>query len=104
MEAALSVFARKAGFDVHSSSADWPRKDEVPFDTQNRFMATLNHDHHGHSVIYLKGAPERILDMCSGEVTESGEVSGLNPVWGGGVGARSYKLLPHSPTRNGHDR
>ena len=78
MEAALSVFARKAGFDVHSSSADWPRKDEVPFDTQNRFMATLNHDHHGHSVIYLKGAPERILDMCSGEVTESGEVSGLN--------------------------
>ncbi|MDY6842302.1 MAG: HAD-IC family P-type ATPase, partial [Pseudomonadota bacterium] len=77
MEAALSVFARKAGFDVESSAADWPRKDEIPFDTENRFMATLNHDHHGHSLIYLKGAPERILDMCGSEVTESGEAREL---------------------------
>ena len=77
MEAALSVFARKAGFDVDGSAADWPRKDEIPFDTENRFMATLNHDHHGHSVIYLKGAPERILDMCNSEVAESGETSEL---------------------------
>lgn len=77
MEAALSVFARKARFDVDGSAADWPRKDEIPFDTQNRFMATLNHDHHGHSVIYLKGAPERILDMCTSEVAESGEAGEL---------------------------
>ncbi|WP_296934304.1 HAD-IC family P-type ATPase [uncultured Marinobacter sp.] len=77
MEAALSVFARKAGFDVENSAADWPRKDEIPFDTENRFMATLNHDHHGHSLVYLKGAPERILDMCVGEVAESGEAREL---------------------------
>ncbi|TYC57112.1 HAD-IC family P-type ATPase [Marinobacter sp. BW6] len=77
MEAALSVFARKAGFDADRSAVDWPRKDEIPFDTQNRFMATLNHDHHGHSVIYLKGAPERILDMCASEVAESGEAGEL---------------------------
>jgi len=78
MEAALSVFSRKAGFDVESSAADWPRKDEIPFDTQHRFMATLNHDHHGHSVIYLKGAPERILEMCASEVAESGETRELH--------------------------
>ncbi len=78
MEAALSVFARKAGFDVESGATHWPRKDEIPFDTQNRFMATLNHDHHGHSVIYLKGAPERILEMCASEVAESGETTALN--------------------------
>jgi len=78
MEAALSVFARKAGFDVDGSAAAWPRKDEIPFDTQNRFMATLNHDHHGHSAIYLKGAPERIFAMCAGEVTGAGEVVALN--------------------------
>ena len=82
MEAALSVFARKAGFDVDSSAADWPRKDEIPFDTEIRFMATLNHDHHGHSVVYLKGAPERILDMCASEVSESGEAVELRrAVW-----------------------
>ncbi|MBC7183875.1 MAG: HAD-IC family P-type ATPase, partial [Marinobacter sp.] len=78
MEAALSVFARKAGFDPERSSVEWPRKDEIPFDTQNRYMATLNHDHHGHSVIYLKGAPERILDMCVSEVAASGEARELN--------------------------
>jgi magnesium-transporting ATPase (P-type) len=77
MEAALSVFARKAGFDVENSAADWPRKDEIPFDTENRFMATLNHDHHGHCVVYLKGAPERILEMCASEVAESGEAGEL---------------------------
>ncbi|MBU2953200.1 cation-translocating P-type ATPase [Marinobacter sp. F3R08] len=82
MEAALSVFARKARFDVENSPTDWPRKDEIPFDTENRFMATLHHDHHGHSVVYLKGAPERILDMCASEVAESGEARELRRnVW-----------------------
>ncbi len=82
MEAALLVFARKEGFDVDDSARDWPRRDEIPFDTENRFMATLNHDHHGHSVIYLKGAPERVLEMCSGQVIDSGVVAELDqPFW-----------------------
>ncbi|MEW6025573.1 MAG: HAD-IC family P-type ATPase, partial [Pseudomonadota bacterium] len=29
------------------------------------FMATLNHDHAGHGFIYLKGAPERVLALCT---------------------------------------
>src|SRR5690554_228110 len=40
MEAALKVFASKAEFDVEASARDWPRVDEVPFDTNIRFMAT----------------------------------------------------------------
>lgn len=28
-------------------------------------MATLHHDHAGHSLIYVKGAPEEVLAMCS---------------------------------------
>ena len=27
-------------------------------------MATLHHDHENHGFIFVKGAPERILDMC----------------------------------------
>lgn len=73
MEAALKVFARKAEFDVEASARDWPRVDEVPFDTATRYMATLHHDHHGHQVAYLKGAPERILGMCTHEVAATGE-------------------------------
>lgn len=30
-------------------------------------MATLHHDHAGQAMVYLKGAPERILDMCEAE-------------------------------------
>ncbi|GGC64219.1 cation-translocating P-type ATPase [Marinobacter halophilus] len=82
MEAALKVFARKAEFDIDASSGDWPRVDEIPFDTRIRFMATLHHDHHGHDVAYLKGAPERILDMCTQEVTAAGDTVTMDhKVW-----------------------
>ena len=36
----------------------WPRTDEIPFDAQHRFMATLHHDHDGHATIFVKGAPD----------------------------------------------
>jgi len=41
-----------------------PRTDVIPFESQHRFMATLHHDHAGHGFVYLKGAPERVLEMC----------------------------------------
>jgi magnesium-transporting ATPase (P-type) len=64
-EAALVVAARKAGFEAVLESESWPRTDVIPFESEHRFMATLNHDHAGHGMIYVKGAPERILEMCS---------------------------------------
>ena len=66
-EAALVVAARKAGFESILESESWPRTDVIPFESEHRFMATLNHDHAGHGMIYVKGAPERILEMCSRE-------------------------------------
>ncbi len=78
MEAALKVFARKAEFDADDSAEGWRRVDEVPFDTRNRFMATLHHDHHGHGVAYLKGAPERLLDMCQVELSDNGDPVALD--------------------------
>jgi magnesium-transporting ATPase (P-type) len=42
-----------------------PRVDEIPFESEHRFMATLHHDHAGHSAVLLKGAPERVLDLCT---------------------------------------
>jgi len=78
MEAALKVFAGKAEFDHVDSASAWPRVDEIPFDTRLRFMATLHHDHHGHGVAYLKGAPERLLAMCESQVSVEGETETLN--------------------------
>ncbi|MDP3894209.1 HAD-IC family P-type ATPase [Nocardioides sp.] len=63
-EGALVTLALKAGLDQHELPADLPRIDEVPFESENRFMLTLHHDHHGRAALFLKGAPERVLEMC----------------------------------------
>ncbi|MDN3516326.1 cation-transporting P-type ATPase [Aquisalimonas lutea] len=64
-EAALVALAMKAGLDPVAHHDDNPRVDGIPFESEHRFMATLHHDHRGGRVILVKGAPERILDMCS---------------------------------------
>ncbi|MCC5979482.1 MAG: cation-transporting P-type ATPase [Salinarimonas sp.] len=71
-EAALIVLARKAGFDPDQENRDHPRLDSIPFSSERRYMATLNHDHEGNHVIYVKGAPERILEMCASEQGDEG--------------------------------
>jgi magnesium-transporting ATPase (P-type) len=64
-ESALLVLAVKAGLDPDAMASDFPRIDEVPFESERRYMATLHHDHEGHACILLKGAPERILELCT---------------------------------------
>ena len=63
-EGALVTFALKAGMDQTYFQSQFPRVDAIPFESQHRFMATLHRDHAGHSFVYLKGAPERVLEMC----------------------------------------
>lgn len=64
-EGALVVLGMKAGLDPSFQQDEWPRTDVIPFESEHRFMATLHHDRVGHAFIYLKGAPERVLDMCT---------------------------------------
>jgi len=65
MEGALVALAEKAGHDPQSVRGRHPRTDAIPFDSKHRFMASLNHDHAGHGAVFVKGAPERLLEMCS---------------------------------------
>ncbi|PKM31244.1 MAG: carbonate dehydratase [Gammaproteobacteria bacterium HGW-Gammaproteobacteria-11] len=82
MEGALLVLAAKAGLDLQHYPREWPRQDEVPFDADLRYMATLNHNHHGQTQILLKGAPEQIMALCSSVLTEGGSEQPLDvPRW-----------------------
>jgi magnesium-transporting ATPase (P-type) len=66
-EGALVVAARKAGLEARLEAEQRPRTDVIPFESEHRFMATLHHDHAGYGFVYIKGAPERMLDMCARE-------------------------------------
>jgi potassium/sodium efflux P-type ATPase len=72
-EAALIVFGVKCGIDKQLIGESWPRVDVIPFESQHRFMATLNHDHNGRRVIYIKGAPETLLEKCLWQRSNSGK-------------------------------
>lgn len=62
-EGALVSFALKAGLQQEQRS-QWPRLDELPFETQRRYMASL-HNIGGEMLLLAKGAPEAILAGCS---------------------------------------
>ncbi len=64
-EGALVTLAWKAGLDERYERDALPRTDVIPFESEHRFMATLHHDHAGHGLIYLKGAPERVFELCA---------------------------------------
>jgi len=63
-EGALVTLALKAGLDATTAREHAPRCDEIPFESEHCFMATLHHDHFGNAFVYLKGAPERVLALC----------------------------------------
>ena len=73
-EGALLAMALKADLDINLEKDKWPRTDVIPFESEHRFMATLHHDHSGHGLTYIKGAPERILDMCSKQLKGTEEI------------------------------
>jgi Ca2+-transporting ATPase len=63
-EAALVVAGQKAGLFAHSLRREHPRLDVIPFESETKFMATLNSLDGAHH-ISLKGAPETVLQRCS---------------------------------------
>ncbi|MEM7815588.1 MAG: calcium-transporting P-type ATPase, PMR1-type [Candidatus Aenigmatarchaeota archaeon] len=60
-EGALIVAAMKAGLSNIESL--YPRKQEIPFTSERKMMTTI-HSYHNKTVVFSKGAPERILSIC----------------------------------------
>jgi magnesium-transporting ATPase (P-type) len=66
MEGALIALAMKAGLNPEHARGEWPRLDEVPFDASYRFMATLHRAPDGEAMLFVKGAPEKLLELSPG--------------------------------------
>lgn len=71
-EGALVVAAAKAGLDKEQLEKSLPRLDEIPFQSEKQYMATL-HPAEGGRVAYVKGSPEKILGL-SKNILRSGKV------------------------------
>ncbi len=81
MEGALVAFAMKAGNDVDKTRRQRPRIDEIPFEAERRYMATLNRFTDDGAIIFVKGAPERVMDMCDRQLERRGEVAVDRSYW-----------------------
>ncbi|MFH6689985.1 cation-transporting P-type ATPase [Cellulosimicrobium funkei] len=67
-EGALRTLGMKAGVDP----TGWRRVAVVPFESENKFMATLDADPDGGLHVHVKGAPDRVLDRCATQVAPDG--------------------------------
>ena len=94
-EAALAVAARKAGMERAVALREQPRADVVPFESERRFMATLHGG--GRSVVYVKGAVERVLAMCDRRLGSDGRPAPLDEdsimAAAEAMGARGQRVL-----------
>ncbi|HZV78885.1 MAG TPA: HAD-IC family P-type ATPase [Candidatus Binatus sp.] len=72
-EGALHPFASKLGMDQQAEKAAFPRIDAIPFESEHKFMATLHKSADGKLLLFVKGAPEVILDRCTLQQTAEGQ-------------------------------
>ncbi len=62
-EAALIISAIKGGLEIEVEKERYKQIALIPFESERGYMATL-HIHKGKKYIYVKGAPERVIEMC----------------------------------------
>jgi cation-transporting ATPase F len=73
-EGALLVVAEKAGLTARTLAEEFPRVAELPFASERQYMATVHQSlRTGDRTLCVKGAVERVLDLCGGQLDPSGE-------------------------------
>jgi P-type Ca2+ transporter type 2C len=70
VDLAFLVLAAKQGFDHQQADRDFPELSRIPYESENAFSACINRID-GESHIHVKGSAERVLSMCSSNVTDN---------------------------------
>ncbi|MFZ3171323.1 MAG: cation-translocating P-type ATPase [Carboxydocellales bacterium] len=76
-EGALLVAATKAGWD-RKRLREWKRIKEYPFDSIRKQMSVIVEDVSKQRLLFVKGAPEMLLDRCVSWLDAKGETLPLN--------------------------
>lgn len=74
VDVAMLVLAHKIGITRNEALLDRPLLEQIPFESEQKFAATL-HQNHGATMAYVKGALESILPMCQQAQTSQGPVT-----------------------------
>ena len=85
-EGALVTLFEKA----EVSHAPVERISTIPFDSQYKYMATLI-EGEAHNIIYIKGAPDRLLDMVESEKTAAGNKKFARQYWDGKISSLALR-------------
>jgi Ca2+-transporting ATPase len=64
-EKALLLAGMEIGLKQGELNKEYPRLDEIPFDSKIKYMITLHKFNAKENHLYIKGAPEKILNMCT---------------------------------------
>jgi magnesium-transporting ATPase (P-type) len=109
-EVALLVAAMTAGVEPEQVREDHAVDAEIPFESERRYSASFRTSDGEHAV-YVKGAPERLVPMCSQMLTSDGPVpldaeevlaaSGQLATQGLRVLAMAYRVLASPPDGTG---
>ena len=107
-EGSLITLYEKASVDHHETD----RIATVPFDSEYKYMATLV-EAEDKNIIYIKGAPDRLLDMADKELSLTGEKAFDRKTWenqivqlaekGQRVIGGAYKIVPKDKKKLSHE-
>jgi len=78
-EVSLIVSAMKGGLSPGREKVSYVDLDEIPFESERMYMATLHREPDGRgNIAFIKGAPDRVLGMCGRALTAEGEEGELD--------------------------
>ncbi len=77
-EGSLIVASQKAGIHKEILEEQYPRIDEIPFTSEEKYMTTFHKSKNNMIKICAKGAPEKILNRCQ-KIINNNEIDDLTP-------------------------
>ncbi|MFD2742864.1 MULTISPECIES: cation-transporting P-type ATPase [Sphingobacterium] len=108
-EGALVTVYEKSGLEKEKPK----RESTIPFDSDYKYMATLI-EQDGEGVVYVKGAPDRLIEMANKQLGKDGEEIDMDASYwekqvsalakeGKRLIAAAYKKMPSSGSKIDHD-